>query len=161
MARGVTELWLTITYFERWFNIQASVLVNQGVESRVNQDNGFTEYSLDDFFDKCSIMILERLLNKQDPSRKDQNNMTLKDRKTKAEITKLEIEAANKLIDLEIRKGKLCDVEEFTYEINRTMKQIADKLDTVPSRVKQENPTVPQSVLATVQSVMIEVRNNL
>ena len=161
MARKKGQIWVTVTYFERWFGIQPKVLETAGVISEENPKTKYTEYNLDDFFNKCGPIILDRLSSKYNSDGSDDTNLSLRDRKTKAETTKLEIEAANKLIDLEVRKGNLCKREDVVDVFGKSMKQIADKLDTVPSRVKQENPTVSQNVLATIQSVMIEVRNNM
>ena len=93
----------------------------------------------------------------------DENSDNLPARKLRAEIRKLEAEAAIKELDLEERKGTQVSFVDVVKDFGNVIMNVRSKFLSIPARLSLElsGMTDPRLIAALLQSVIDEALNDL
>ena len=109
------------------------------------------KYNLVEVYDKCKDLLFERQMRAiEDAS--DMDLAELKAQKTYEEVRKLKIEN-------DISAGVLVYADDVAQIYDRGLRAMCDVLDAMPSRIKMQNPSIPQSLLDQINQELIKSRN--
>ena len=109
------------------------------------------KYNLVEVYDKCKDLLFERQMRAIEES-SDLDLGELKTQKTAEEVRKLKI-------DNDIKEGVLVYADDVAQTYDRGLRAMCDVLDAMPSRIKMQNPSIPQSLLDQINQELIKSRN--
>lgn len=141
---------IPLTVCKRVFGLQKKNLLDRNVKE-IHSNDGNLVYELDEIFERCGELIFSRLRERF--STIDGDNLD------ELKIIKLREEARKLKIDNDTQEGLLVRASDVEQEYTKGIKALCDVLDSIPSRVKIENPNVSPAVLDTVAKCVAEARN--
>lgn len=137
---------------KRVLGIQKKNLDDRHVKAKeIKSSSGNLVYDLDEIFERCGELILNNLRERFSTADGDSLD-ELKLIKLKEETRKLKI-------DNDTQEGLLVRASDVEQQYTKGIKAVCDVLDSIPSMVKMETPSVSPSVLDTVAKCVAEARN--
>lgn len=141
---------IPLSVCKRVFGIQKKNLSDRMVKERRSADGNIV-YELDEIFERCGDLVLNRLRERFSTSDGDSLE-ELKLIKLREEVRKLRI-------DNDTQEGLFVRASDVEQQYTQGIKALCDVLDSIPSMVKMENPDVSPAVLDTVAKCVAEGRN--
>lgn len=151
MARDLTETWVTITA-ARSLGLQTKQLQAAGVQT---QEGKPRLYCLEDIWAKCGPLLYATLHKRYAKAEGEIDLSTVEGAKHFAEVQR------GKKLELENKQteGKLVNIGQLRVALDRRRKNESTIFDSLPHRLKQAVPNLPQAVLSVVVDTVNEARN--
>lgn len=134
---------------KRVFGIQAKNLSDRNV-SPINAAAKTLEYDLDEVVSGCYDLIFNNISKKYGTD--DTDLAEMKKQKLIEEIRKLKIEN-------DAKEAVLVPASDVMETYTKGIRALCDVLDSLPSRVKMENPDILPSALDSINRCLAELRN--
>lgn len=147
------QVWLEQGHYRRWFGMDANTFRRRGIKSQPDPDTKKALFNFDEVLEACGEIILASLERSVGSASDGSSLSDLKTMKLEEEVRKLRI-------NNDQEEGSLVPVHQVAMSYAKGIRVICDKLDTLPSRVKMEHPEIAQSVLDSINQLLIEVRNS-
>lgn len=151
MASGAKSIcFISLATCKRVLGIQKKNLSDRKVKE-IKSADGNLVYDLDEIFERCGELVFNHLRERFTTADGDSFD--------ELKLIKLREEARKLKIDNDTQEGLLVRASDVEQQYTKGIKAVCDVLDSIPSMVKMETPSVSPSVLDTVAKCVAEARN--